>query len=110
MGKYQGRLAADAIAGRDVRLRSDGARSPRVIFTDPQVASVGLTLAGAEKAGLSVRHVEVETGGNGGGSFIGRGAAGTARMIVDEDRRRDRGLHGDRAPRSPRRCTPRRSP
>jgi dihydrolipoamide dehydrogenase len=87
MGKYQGRVAADNISGGDVRLRSDGDRSPRVIFTDPQVAAVGLTLAGAERAGIRVRHVEVETGGNGGGSFIGRGAPGTARMIVDEDRR-----------------------
>jgi pyruvate/2-oxoglutarate dehydrogenase complex dihydrolipoamide dehydrogenase (E3) component len=87
MGKYQGRLVADAIAGRAVRLRSDGARSPRVIFTDPQVGAVGFTLAGAEQAGIRARHVDVETGGNGGGSFIGHGAPGTARMIVDEDRR-----------------------
>jgi dihydrolipoamide dehydrogenase len=36
---------------------------------------------------MHVRHVDVETGGNAGGSFIGRGAPGTARMIVDEDRR-----------------------
>ena len=52
MGKYQGRIAADTILGRDVRLRSDGARSPRVIFTDPQVGSVGYTLAAAQEAGL----------------------------------------------------------
>ena len=49
MGKYQGRLVADTILGRDVQLRSDGARSPRVIFTDPQVGAVGLTLAGARR-------------------------------------------------------------
>ena len=87
MGKYQGRLAADAIMGKDVRLRSDGAASPRVIFTDPQVGAVGLTLAGAEEAGLRVRAVDVETSGNAGGSFIGRDAPGTARIVVDEDRR-----------------------
>jgi pyruvate/2-oxoglutarate dehydrogenase complex dihydrolipoamide dehydrogenase (E3) component len=87
MGKYQGRLVADAILGREVRLRSDGAQSPQVIFTDPQVGSIGLTLAAAREAGLTVRHVEVETGGNGGGSFIGHGAPGTARLVVDEDRR-----------------------
>jgi pyruvate/2-oxoglutarate dehydrogenase complex dihydrolipoamide dehydrogenase (E3) component len=87
MGKYQGRLAADAILGKDVRLRSDGAASPRVIFTDPQVGAVGLTLAGAEQAGLRVRAVDVETSGNAGGSFIGRNAPGTARIVVDEDRR-----------------------
>lgn len=87
MGKYQARLAADAILGKAVRLRSDGAASPRVIFTDPQVGAVGLTLAGAEAAGLRVRAVEVETGGNAGGSFVGRGTPGTARLVVDEDRR-----------------------
>jgi pyruvate/2-oxoglutarate dehydrogenase complex dihydrolipoamide dehydrogenase (E3) component len=87
MGKYQGRLAADSILGRSVALRSDGGRSPRVIFTDPQVAAVGLTLAAAGEAGLQVRHVDVETSGNAGGSFIGRGAAGTSRLVVDESRR-----------------------
>jgi dihydrolipoamide dehydrogenase len=86
MGKYQARLAADAILGKDVRLRSDGAASPRVIFTDPQVGAVGLTLAAAEDARLNVRAVEVETSGNAGGSFVGRGAPGTARLVVDEDR------------------------
>jgi dihydrolipoamide dehydrogenase len=58
-----------------------------VIFTDPQVAAVGLTLAAAQAEGLRVRHVDVETGGNAGGSFIGHGAPGTSRIIVDEDRR-----------------------
>jgi pyruvate/2-oxoglutarate dehydrogenase complex dihydrolipoamide dehydrogenase (E3) component len=87
MGKYQARVAADAILGKDVRLRSDGAASPRVIFTDPQVGAVGLTLAAAEDAGVTVRAVDVETSGNAGGSFVGRGAAGTARLVVDEDRR-----------------------
>jgi len=87
MGKYQARLAADAIMGKTVRLRSDGGASPRVIFTDPQVGAVGLTLAAAEEAGLRVRTVEVDTGGNAGGSFVGKNAPGTARLVVDEDRR-----------------------
>jgi pyruvate/2-oxoglutarate dehydrogenase complex dihydrolipoamide dehydrogenase (E3) component len=87
MGKYQARLAADNILGGDARLRSDGAASPRVIFTDPQVGAVGLTLAAAQEAGLPVRSVDVETGGNAGGSFIGRGAPGTSRLVVDERRR-----------------------
>jgi pyruvate/2-oxoglutarate dehydrogenase complex dihydrolipoamide dehydrogenase (E3) component len=86
MAKYQARLAADSILGKAVRLQSDGGRSPRVIFTDPQVGAVGLTLAAAEEAELRVRVVEVETGGNAGGSFVGRGAPGTARIVVDEDR------------------------
>ena len=87
MGKYQGRIAADRILGREVPLRSDGALSPRVTFTDPQVAAVGHTLASAQEAGIDARAVDVPTGGNAGGSFVGPGAPGTARIVVDEDRR-----------------------
>jgi pyruvate/2-oxoglutarate dehydrogenase complex dihydrolipoamide dehydrogenase (E3) component len=87
MGKYQGRLAADAILGKPAAIRSDGALSPRVIFSDPQVAAVGYTLAGAEEAGLDVRPVDVGTSANAGGSFVGRNAPGTARIVVDESRR-----------------------
>jgi dihydrolipoamide dehydrogenase len=86
MGKYQGRLAADGVLGEPQRLLSDGPRSPRVIFTDPQVGAVGWTLAGAERQGLRARAVDVETGGNAGGSFVGKGSAGTSRLVVDEDR------------------------
>jgi dihydrolipoamide dehydrogenase len=85
MGKYQGRIAADHILGKPVELRSDGLLSPRVIFTDPQVAAVGHTEASARDAGLNIRVVEVGTGANAGGSFYGRNAPGTARIIVDED-------------------------
>jgi pyruvate/2-oxoglutarate dehydrogenase complex dihydrolipoamide dehydrogenase (E3) component len=87
MGKYQGRLAADRILGRDAPLRSDGPLSPRVAFTDPQVAAVGHTLASAEEAGINARAVDVATEANAGGSFVGRGAPGTCRIVVDEDRR-----------------------
>lgn len=38
-------------------------------------------------AGLDVRAVEAPTSGNAGGSFYGRGAPGTARLVVDERRR-----------------------
>jgi dihydrolipoamide dehydrogenase len=89
MGKYQGRIAADVIVGRPARIdpRSDGAVSPRVVFTEPQVAAVGYTLAGAQEAGLDVRAVDFETSGTAGGSFYGRGAPGTSRLVVDEQRR-----------------------
>jgi dihydrolipoamide dehydrogenase len=87
MGKYQGRIASDHILGKPVELRSDGGQSPRVIFTDPQVAAVGHTEASAREAGLNVRVVEVGSGANAGGSFYGRNAPGTARIVVDEDRR-----------------------
>jgi pyruvate/2-oxoglutarate dehydrogenase complex dihydrolipoamide dehydrogenase (E3) component len=90
MGKYQARVAADTILGGQsacIAHTSDGERSPRVIFTDPQVAAVGYTLAAAEAAGLDVRAVDVPTQGNAGASFYGRDSApGTARLVVDEDR------------------------
>ena len=88
MGKYQGRIAADVILGRDARLdrRADGPLSPRVIFTDPQVAAVGHTLESAREAGIDARAVDRETSGNAGGSFYGRGAPGTSRLVVDEGR------------------------
>ena len=84
MGKYQGRVAADVILGKDAGVVSDGPLSPRVIFTDPQVAAVGHTLASAEEAGLQVRAVDVPTSANAGSSFIGRDAPGTSRLVVGE--------------------------
>jgi pyruvate/2-oxoglutarate dehydrogenase complex dihydrolipoamide dehydrogenase (E3) component len=87
MGKYQARIAADRILGREVPLRSDGPLSPRITFTEPQVAAVGHTLASAQEAGIDARAVDVSTQGNAGGSFIGKGAPGTARIVVDERRR-----------------------
>ena len=92
-GKYQGRVAAEVILGRDARARanSDGPMSPRVIFTDPSVAAVGHTLASAREAGMEVRAVDVATSSVAGASFHGRGAAGTSRLVIDEKARRARG-------------------
>jgi dihydrolipoamide dehydrogenase len=87
MGKYQARAAADNILGREARATADLAGSPRVVFTDPQVAAVGLTLAGAEEKGLNVRAVDHPTAATAGGSFHGRNAPGTSRLVIDEDRR-----------------------
>jgi pyruvate/2-oxoglutarate dehydrogenase complex dihydrolipoamide dehydrogenase (E3) component len=86
MGKYQARVAADHILGRQIELRSDGRLSPRVIFTEPQVAAVGHTLASAREAGLSVRALDRGVGANAGGSFVGRGTDSLARIVVDEQR------------------------
>jgi pyruvate/2-oxoglutarate dehydrogenase complex dihydrolipoamide dehydrogenase (E3) component len=87
MGKYQARIAADTILGPGGPcLILDGARAPRVIFTDPQVAAVGYTLARAEEEGLNARAVEVSTQASAGASFYGRDdATGTVRLVVDED-------------------------
>jgi pyruvate/2-oxoglutarate dehydrogenase complex dihydrolipoamide dehydrogenase (E3) component len=89
MGKYQARLAADHILGHDRQLAhgADGPLSPRVIFTEPQVAAVGHTSETAQDAGIIFDIVETSTSGNAGGSFYGRNAPGTTRWIVDRERR-----------------------
>ena len=89
MGKYQARVAADVILGDESTcLVADGERSPRVIFTDPQVAAVGYTVEAAQQAGLNVRVVDVPTQSAAGATFYGRDdARGTSRLVVDEDRR-----------------------
>jgi pyruvate/2-oxoglutarate dehydrogenase complex dihydrolipoamide dehydrogenase (E3) component len=86
MGKYQARVAVDAICGGDLRVRRDGPLSPRVIFTEPAVAAVGHTLASAQEAGIAARAVDRDTSGTAGASFHGRNAPGTTRFVVDVER------------------------
>ncbi len=52
VGKYQGRIAADDIAGRDVSASYEAI--PRVVFSDPEIAAVGLTAAQARERGIEV--------------------------------------------------------
>jgi len=87
MGKYQGRIAADHILGNEVAATADRIGSPRVTFTDPEVAAAGRTLAAAQEDGVNARAVDVETSGTAGASFRGRNTPGTTRIVVDEDRR-----------------------
>jgi pyruvate/2-oxoglutarate dehydrogenase complex dihydrolipoamide dehydrogenase (E3) component len=86
IGKYQARVAGDHILGKDVAATEDRRAVPRVVFTEPQVAAVGLTLAAAGEAGINARAVDVPTARNAGASFTGRNAPGTTRLVVDEDR------------------------
>jgi pyruvate/2-oxoglutarate dehydrogenase complex dihydrolipoamide dehydrogenase (E3) component len=88
MGKYQARIVSNHIGGRDraVQHGADGPLSPRVTFSDPQVAAVGHTSESAEEAGIDVEIVEVQTSGNAGGSFWGRNAPGTSRLVIDKQR------------------------
>jgi dihydrolipoamide dehydrogenase len=87
MGKYQARIAGDHVLGREVAATADRHGSPRVTFTDPQVAAVGHTLATAKDAGIDARAVDVPTSATAGASFHGRNMPGTTRLVVDEQRR-----------------------
>ena len=87
MGKYQARLASEHILGNPSAAEhgADGQRSPRVVFTDPQVAAVGHTEKTAREAGLDFHILETGTSANAGGSFYGHNAPGTARLLVDKE-------------------------
>jgi pyruvate/2-oxoglutarate dehydrogenase complex dihydrolipoamide dehydrogenase (E3) component len=87
MGKYQGRLAGDAILGREVGDVADHGVIPRVTFTDPQVCAVGPTEADARRAGVDARVVRTDTGGVAGAYTQGNGIAGTCQLLVDQGRR-----------------------
>jgi dihydrolipoamide dehydrogenase len=87
MGKYHGRLAADAILGHDVRAVADHVALPRVTFTDPQVAAVGLTEEQARAQGMGVRPVSYGTGDVAGAYTRGNGIRGTSKLVVDASRR-----------------------
>ncbi|MBN1204003.1 MAG: NAD(P)/FAD-dependent oxidoreductase [Myxococcaceae bacterium] len=87
MGKYQARLAGDHIAGKDVRAWADSKATPQVIFTHPQVASVGLTEAQARAQGLRLRVVQYALGDVAGTALLGQQLGGTAKLVVDESRR-----------------------
>ncbi|MFD5684351.1 dihydrolipoyl dehydrogenase family protein [Streptomyces bacillaris] len=98
-GKYQARIAGAAIAARAHRTppldttpwgphtaTADHHAVPQVVFTDPEAASVGLTLAEAEEAGHRVRAVDYDLASVAGAGLYADGYKGRARMIVDLDR------------------------
>jgi pyruvate/2-oxoglutarate dehydrogenase complex dihydrolipoamide dehydrogenase (E3) component len=98
-GKYQARAAGDVIAARatgktvsDERwgahvATADHDAVPQVTFTEPEVASVGLTDAAARAAGFDVRSVNYQIGEIAGASLRESGYRGQARMVVDEQRK-----------------------
>ncbi|MEU1359740.1 NAD(P)/FAD-dependent oxidoreductase [Micromonospora zamorensis] len=98
-GKYQARAAGDVIVARARgekvedgqwgrhAVTADERAVPQVIFTDPEVASVGLTAAAAAAAGLRIRVVDYDLGFVAGSSLHAEGYKGHARMVVDEDRK-----------------------
>ena len=87
MGKYQAWVAAENVLGREVEAIAEGIGSPRVTFTDPQVAAIGKTLEQAKEAGIDARAIDVPTDGTAGASFQGKETGGTSRIVVDEARK-----------------------
>jgi pyruvate/2-oxoglutarate dehydrogenase complex dihydrolipoamide dehydrogenase (E3) component len=85
-GKYQARLVGDIIGGRDRRDWADEHAISRVVFTDPQVAAVGLTSAQARDKNIPFRTVEVDITSVAGGAFLGEDTRGRAQLVIDDTR------------------------
>jgi pyruvate/2-oxoglutarate dehydrogenase complex dihydrolipoamide dehydrogenase (E3) component len=86
MGKYQAHVLSEILDGHAVAISGDDTSAPRVVFTDPQVAAVGLTLQAARDQGAHARAYDVPSSGTAGGAFHGTSTPGTARIVVDERR------------------------
>jgi pyruvate/2-oxoglutarate dehydrogenase complex dihydrolipoamide dehydrogenase (E3) component len=86
MGKYQARIAADVILGKEIVDVASLDIVPRVTFTDPQVAAVGLTEDQARERGINVRAVTYGTGDVPGAYVLGNGITGTSKLVIDENR------------------------
>ncbi|MGI8715510.1 MAG: dihydrolipoyl dehydrogenase family protein [Solirubrobacteraceae bacterium] len=84
MGKYQAHVLSEILHGGQLRVGQDKAGAPRVVFTEPQVASVGYTLQAAIDQGHHAVAYDAPTSGTAGASFHGRDTLGTGRIVVDE--------------------------
>lgn len=97
-GKYQARIAGAAIGARaqaepvdDARwgahvATADSAALPQVVFTDPEVATVGLTTREAAEIGLPVEVVDYDIARVSGAHQYADGYRGQARMLVNTGR------------------------
>ncbi|MGF6824662.1 pyruvate/2-oxoglutarate dehydrogenase complex dihydrolipoamide dehydrogenase (E3) component [Microbacterium sp. ZKA21] len=97
-GKYQARAAGDVIAaraqGEDIQddawgrhvATADHRAVPQVVFSDPEVAAVGLTAAAAHEAGFETAVVDYDLGWVAGASLHQDDYRGQARMVVDAER------------------------
>jgi mercury(II) reductase len=91
MAAYGAKLAAKNALNGD-SLRYDSAAMPAVVFTDPQVASVGLTEVSARAAGYDVR-VSVLALDQLARALAARDARGLIKLVADAKTRRLLGAH-----------------
>ena len=84
-------VAVNHMLGKNDEMRYDVI--PAVIYTDPEVASIGHSKEGAEKLGMNVKEVKLPM------SYAGRylaeseGGKGFIKLVVDTDRNRLVGCH-----------------
>ena len=96
-GKYQARAAGRVIAARAkgespdtgpwsrYTATADHDAVPQVTFTDPEVASVGLTEDAAKQAGRRIRTSEYDMSGVAGASVYDDAYVGRAKLVIDDE-------------------------
>jgi dihydrolipoamide dehydrogenase len=82
---YEGGISARAAAGRDVR--ADLSVVPKVTFTEPEAAGVGLTVEEAQEQGIDAFEISRDFASTGKGQTI-EGARGHLTAVVDRERTR----------------------
>ncbi|MFB7418352.1 dihydrolipoyl dehydrogenase family protein [Streptomyces sp. NPDC056121] len=97
-GKYQARIAGAVIGARAKgepiddapwgahAATADHSAVPQVVFTTPEIASVGLTSSEAEHSGRSIKIVDYDLAHVAGAHQYGEDYRGQARMLIDTDR------------------------
>ncbi|WP_329524730.1 dihydrolipoyl dehydrogenase family protein [Streptomyces sp. NBC_01462] len=97
-GKYQARIAGTVIGARAKGepiddapwgthvATADHAAVPQVVFTTPEIASVGLTSREAEQSGRRIEVVDYDLAHVAGAHQYGEDYRGRARMLIDTDR------------------------
>ncbi|MGG5174570.1 dihydrolipoyl dehydrogenase family protein [Pseudarthrobacter sp. J1763] len=98
-GKYQARISGDAIVARakgdfptenkawsKLAHTANDLAVPSVVFTDPELASVGLSEENAKKQGFTVSTVELPIA-VAGSALHAENYKGWAQLVIDEDRK-----------------------
>jgi len=86
----EGIVAAEALSGRPARF--DFRAIPSVVFTDPELATVGWTKADAERAGIAAREARFPMAAL-GRAHASHATAGWAKLVADEKTGRLLGFH-----------------
>lgn len=86
MGKYQARVAIDAIVNGPADWHLDESVVPAVVFTDPEIGTVGLSEQHARQTNRAVRVIAVDLSAVAAAPIWGDGLIGRAQLVVDEER------------------------
>lgn len=84
VGKYQARTACADIAGESAS--ADYRAIPRVVFTDPEIAAVGLTTEGAKDRGISLLEGRADLMNVARTETYAKGLGGEMGVLADRDR------------------------